>query len=641
MPFPENVGERRLRSLMLLLLVAGTLLLLSGRLFYLQIVHGAEYAELAQENMVRREPILALRGRIFDREGRLLAGNRVSYNLSLEAGHPAYADRQRLKQTLEEVARILDMDPVELEERAVRYRGMFEPMLMARDLDAAALAPFVERLQPIPGITIGQGPLRWNPRGALAAHALGHVGEISEEELQQAPQGHFRRGELVGRSGIECQYGSLLRGIDGETYVKVDALGRKIDLFPDLPPRPPVPGADLYLTLDARLQEAAERALAKAFPEKAAKEGSDSLGPVRGAVVALDPWTGELLVCASSPGFDPNAFAHGLTAAQWATLNDPSHPLLNRVVQAAYPPASIFKIATTLAGLSAGIITEDVRFDPCFGQYRFGNRIFRCWKKQGHGRLNLLGGFAQSCDVYYYQVARLLGLERLLAFINSLHLDATTGIDLPQEREGLVPTMEWYRRRLGTEPPEGNALNLAIGQGEIVLTPLQIASFIGALVSDGAVRRPHLARMALRRDGARIWEQGEPELVRKLAVPQSHRLLIKRLLEEAVEGQKGTGWRARVKGFRVGGKTGTSQNPHGEDHALFAGVAPAENPRIVTVVVVEGSGHGGAVAAPVARAVLEAFLQGDPDPLSEAAGTAPGSLDAEAAGGEGADGPRG
>ena len=608
MPFPENVSERRMRAGMLGGLIAAALLLLLGRLFYLQIVRGEDYAQLAQENMVRSEPIHALRGRIFDRTGSLLAGNRVGLNLSLEARHRTYRDPERLAAAVNEAAELLGKDPTELLARAERYRTMFEPMLLARDLEGAALAPFIERMQPIQGITIDQAPLRWNPLGETACHVLGHVGEVREEELDEV---HYRRGMLVGRSGIERQYEALLRGIDGETYVEVDALGRKIDLVPELPPRPPEPGDDLFLSLDIRLQEVAEAALRRATGEGGAG------AQVRGAVVALDPWTGEVLVCASAPGFNPNAFAHGLTPAQWAQINDTGHPLLNRVVQAAYPPASTFKVFTSLAALSEGILTPTTRFDPCYGEYRFGNRAFGCWKDEGHGAVNLLEAFAQSCDVYYYQIARMLGLRRLLECLGAFNLDDLTGIDIPQEREGLVPTLEWYRRRLGTEPPEGNALNLSIGQGEIVLTPLQLAAGIGAIVTDGVVRRPHVAIRAVKRAGDVIWERTEPEEIRTLPVTEAQRVMVRTLLERVVAGDQGTGRRARVPGFRIGGKTGTAQNPHGEDHALFVAVAPIDAPEIVVAVVVEEAGHGGSVAAPVAQAVLEAYLIPASAPLTE------------------------
>ncbi len=624
MPSAENLGERRLRAWLFVGLVVAVLGILVARLVHLQITQGEFYAEQARDNMVRTEPLRAVRGAIFDREGRLLASNRISVNLSLDTSHPAFRDPAVAERVLAEAAGLLDRDPAEFQQRARRTSGAYEPMTLARDVDMVTLAPFVERLQPIPGLTIDQMSLRWHPHGTLGAHVLGYVGEVSEEELRQPAGRELRRGQLIGRSGLERQYDALLRGEDGETYVEVDALGRKMDLFPDVPPKPSVPGADLYVTLDLKMQAVAESALAAARPHGRAPRPDEPPVKVCGAVVALDPWSGEILVCASSPSFDPNYFAHGLSASQWNAINDASHPLLNRVMQAAYPPGSVFKIATSLAGLSEGVIGPlSVMDTPCYGRYPYGNRVFRCWRPQGHGYLTLLHAFEQSCDVYYYQVGRALGVKRFLAFLSRLQLDAPTGIDLPQERQGLVPTVEWYRKRLGHDPPEGSALNLSIGQGEIMLSPLEIACFVGALVSDGVVRRPHVARRAVRTDGQIVWEYGDPVEVRRLPIAEEHRLLMWQLLEQVVMGSRGTGGRARVKGFRLGGKTGTAQNPHGGDHALFVGVGPMEHPRIVVVVVVEGFGHGGTVAGPVAQAVLEVFLTGGRASAQKAGGAEP------------------
>ncbi len=606
---PETLSERRLRAWLFGGLMAAILAVLAGRLVYLQIVRGEYYAEQARDNMVRTERLPAVRGAIFDRDGHLLASSRVSVSLGLDTGHSAYKDPEVLRQVLAEAARILGRPEDAFEQRARRLTGMYEPLMLARDVDMVTLAPFVERLQPIPGLTIDQMSLRWHPHETRAAHVLGYVGEVSEEELQQPTGKGLRRGQLTGRSGLERQYDALLRGEDGETYVEVDALGRKMDLFPNVPPKPSTPGADLYLSLSLPVQAAAESALAAARLHGRKPVPGEPPVRVCGAVVALDPWTGEVLACASSPTFDPNHFAHGLSASQWNALNEASHPLLNRATQAAYPPGSVFKIATSIAGLTEGVITPETLMDtPCYGRYPFGNRVFRCWKPEGHGRLPLLHAFEQSCDVYYYQVGRALGIKRFLGALARLQLSAATGIDLPQEREGLVPTVEWYRARLGTGPPEGSALNLSIGQGEIMLTPIELASFVAAVVSDGVVRRPHVALRAVSTDGAEVWNYGEPVEVRRLPIAEEHRRLMIPLLEQVVMGPRGTGGRARVKGFRVGGKTGTAQNPHGEDHALFVGVAPMPRPEIVVAVVVESFGHGGSVAGPVAQAVLQAFL---------------------------------
>jgi len=609
--FPENPGELRRRAWTLAAIVLGVLALLLVRLVYLQIVRGPYYADLAQRNLIRPDPLPAPRGRVFDRQGRLLADNILAYKLSLEVAHPAYRNPEVLRHATQEIALLLGADPDALFERAQRARRYFAPITLGQDPDPQVLASLIERTDPIPGLRIDVVPQRVYPCGTLAAHLLGYLGEASDEEVTA---GTYRAGARVGRAGMERQYEEILHGVDGETYVTVDALGRKTDLFPGLPPRSAIAGADLTIAIDSLLQATAEEALQLARPL-----GHEFEEPI-GAVVALDPWTGEVLVLASAPVFDPNAFSGGLTDAEWAALRGETRPLLDRAVQAGYPPGSTFKIFTSLAGMELIGLGYGSTFDGCSGAYRFGNRVFRCWKPGGHGRLALRDAFARSCDVYYYQVGRHLGLERFMRFVASLGLGEATGIDLPDERSGLVPTIEWYRQHLAAEPPAGAVINLSIGQGELVLTPIEIASVVGAVVSDGTVRRPHLGLRAETRDGRTLLDRREPERVRELPVAARDRAVIRDLMAAVVE-PGGTGGRARVADIAVGGKTGTAQNPHGGDHALFVGVAPIDVPRLVVVVVVEGVGHGGTYAAPVAQQVMEVFLKGKKKPKAPADST--------------------
>jgi penicillin-binding protein 2 len=621
--FPDHAGDQRRRLLTLGALVLVVMLGLAARLFYLQIVRGPAYADLAQRNLIRPDPLPAPRGRIFDRQGRLLADNLVTYKLSLEVAHPAYADPAMLRHATAEVAALLGLDAEALAQRAERSRRYFAPITLGQDPDPQVLASLIERTDPIPGLRIECVPLRSYPCGRMAAHVLGFLGEADDREVEA---GLYRPGSRLGRSGVERQYEDLLRGVDGETYVTVDALGRKTDLFPGLPPRSPVAGADLTVTLDSLLQASAEEALL------GARLPGQEDRVLAGALVALNPWTGEVLACASAPTFDPNDFARGLSPAEWARLRDESRPLLNRALQAGYPPGSTFKIVTTLAGVKLIGLSRATGYEACPGSYRFGNRVFRCWKAGGHGHLLLRDAFARSCDVYYYQLGRQLGLGRLLRFAATLHADAPTGVDLPEERGGFVPTLDWYRQHLGGEPPEGNVLNLAIGQGELVLTPIELASLVGALVSDGGVRRPRVGLRAQTREGVTLWERGQPEVARVLDADAGERALLRELLEAVVMDGGGTGGRARVEGFAVGGKTGTAQNPHGEDHALFVGVAPIEAPRLVVAAILEESGHGGTMAAPVVQRVLEVFLKGrkrEPRPEAPAAPEVGGAVEAE------------
>jgi penicillin-binding protein 2 len=614
-PFPETAGDRRRLAWTLGLLIGLVFFVLLLRLFALQVIRGPAYADLAQKNLIRPDPIPALRGRIFDRTGALLADNHVSFTLMLEVAHPDYRTGAQVEEAVAQVAGELGLDAQPLIARALRYRKLFTPVRIAEDLPPERLAPLLERLEPIAGLRVERTPRRWYPAGSCAAHALGYVGEVTLEELQAAPiAGGYRPGTRIGRAGLEREYEWLLRGVPGETYVTVDAVGRKTDLFPGLPPRAAVPGADLTVALDMRLQAAAEHLLRTAQPEEAVPGDS-----IRGAAVVLEAGSGEVLACASVPGFDPNRFASGLSAAEWERLQGATHPLLNRVTQALYPPGSIFKVVTTLAGREAGWLQWGTRFEPCYGSYWFGDREFGCWKPEGHGSPALRRAFAVSCDVYYYQIARRLGLAALLDYAGRTHLDKRTGIDLPEERSGLVPSLPWYRRQLGHYPPEGTALNVAIGQGELTLTPIALAAYAAALVSDGRVRPPRIALRAARRDGTPVWEAGVPPAGRELLLDEEDRALVRRLLEAAVADENATGRQARIAGHRVGGKTGTAQNPHGADHSLFLGVAPMEAPRWVALVIVERGGHGSAVAAPIARELLKMLLTGEGDlPVADA-----------------------
>jgi penicillin-binding protein 2 len=599
--FAERSPERRRRARILAAAVIVVIGLLAVRLAHLQLVGGPRYAELARKNLLRPDPIRALRGCIYDRHGALLAGSLVGFGLRLEVAHPAYDRPEQVRWAVTEIATAIGADPEPLIEKALRYRRRFEPVVLADNLDADVIARLMERIEPIPGLQIERQPRRWYPLGRFAAHVIGYVGEVSEADLGSADaQPPYRAGGCVGRAGVEAQYESWLRGIDGETYVTV---GRKTDLFPGVPPIPPLPGIDLTLTIDARVQAVAESLLTQT------NLGSDGRPePMRGALVALDPWTGEILACASAPSYDPNSFAARLTDQQWGELKGSGLPLLNRPVQAAYPPGSVFKIVTTLAGLEAGRLSMNSYFSGCGGGYRVGNRVFRCWRPEGHGALGLRQAFAASCDVYFYQLGQQLGVERLLGFATRMRVGERTGVDLPEERRGLVPSMEWYREKLGYDPPEGYALNLAIGQGELMLTPMAIASLVGGLVSDGRVRRPHVALHAVARNGRPLIESGEAEVLWELPVSDASRRTLMALLDAVVSDDLGTAKQARIEGVRVGGKTGTAQNPHGKDHALFVGVAPTESPRIVVVVVLEAMGHGGSAAAPIAREVIESYL---------------------------------
>jgi len=600
-------------------LVGIVMLGLALRLGYLQLFRGDDYRRLSEENRIRPLLLRAERGRILDRYGVILADNDPSYRLSFDFRDRALrVDSPGRARVVGILAEILEREPESLEAEIRRRSRGPSPMFLSRKLTFAQTSRIEERIDRLPGVEVEVEPIRRYPHGRLACHVLGHIGEISDTELDQMAGQGYRMGDLIGRTGLERQYESDLRGSHGLAFVEVDAHGRRTGIFPDLPVRPAVPGYDLVLTIDAVLQRQAEAALAaippfgQPYPTGRELPADQPVRPEdepRASLVAIDPATGEILAMASSPRFDPNLFVQGLSAGDWALVNAPNHPMLNRAVQSAYPPGSVFKIFTSAVGLESGVITEDRLLSPCTGGYRFGGRTYRCWKKEGHGRLALAEALARSCNIYYYQVGIALGVERIGWWAEQLGLAERTGIDLPEERAGLVPTADWYAQRSGGYVPPGAALNLAIGQGEVLLTPLQLAGFVAALSRRGSRMRPHLLRRVLSVEGtvirdalAESWEAGTLPLstgTYDILLPAMERVVMERI---------GTGTRAQVGPFRVAGKTGTAQNPQGEDGSVFVCFATVDDARIAVAVVAEERGSGGATAAPVAQRVLHSFL---------------------------------
>jgi len=614
------------------------------RLVHLQIVRGPSYRQQAEENRIRPEILHAHRGRLLDRKGRVLADNAPSYHLSLDARDRAFRHNPEARDAVvAELARVLNRDREDLRTEVERARRTSSvPVTIARNLDFATLSAIVERMEKLPGVEVRPEPARRYPYGTLASHLIGYLGEVSESDLgletdkgadrdpdkesdadpldrDSGNKGRpYRPGDLVGRSGVEKSCEEYLRGVDGVEYVEVDALGRRTNLFEELPSIPSVPGDDVILSIDLDVQRAAEAAL-DSIPAFQKKEFSEATEAHPGCIVAIDPRSGEILAMASRPNFDPNVFVAGLSSKDWKALSGPGHPLLNRSTQASYPPGSTFKIMTSLAGLSNGCLNPLTPMPtPCRGGLFFGNRVFHCHLGRGHGSLVLRDAMAQSCDVFFYQVGIRLGVDRLTQFATACSLGARTGIDIPQERAPLVPTLDWYRANRGGPPGPGAALNLSIGQGELLLTPIALARFVAAVVNGGSILRPRVVRQVLDGRGATAETMPDKPLVLgKLPATDADMMVVREALEAVVEGPGGTGHRAQVKPFRVGGKTGTAQNPHGADHALFVGYAPAENPEIVVVAILEESGHGGVIAAPAAARVIDAYLNPVASPIAD------------------------
>jgi penicillin-binding protein 2 len=577
-------GDRREKTAVLMLAVALVLAVVTVRLVHLQVIQAERLKEISNNNRLRTDTIPALRGRILDREGRVLADNMPSYCLILDTLISEYRESPgSLAGTIYALSLLLGEDVDRL--RKTVEEGWFRSPLGVRlesGLTDREVAAVEENARRLPGVRIEARPRRSYPNGELACHLLGTVGEVTEDEVGSG-SAKYKAGDFAGRRGVEREYESTLRGTDGWRQTQVDALGRKVGLFGGMDMERAKPGQDLSLSLDLDLQRFVEDTL-RAFP--------------RGAVAVADMKTGGILAMASRPSFDPNAFSRGLTRAQWRALEaDESYPLLDRCTQATYPPGSTFKLVTAIATLEEGLISPKDRPVFCGGYYVLGDRRYGCWKQTGHGRLDMTEAIAQSCSSYFYHLGRMLGVERICRWAKRLGFDKPTEIDLPVERQSFVPGPDWYDEKYGKNGwGPGLALNLAIGQGELLATPLKLMTLAMAVGGRGRWPAPHVCAGA-----APEWRSWD--------ISQSAIDVVRAGMYEVVQGEHGTGRRAAVKGIAVGGKTGTAQNPHGEDHSIFVGFAPFEDPEIAIVVYLENAGHGGQNAAPLAGSVMRYYFR--------------------------------
>ncbi|MDR7468892.1 MAG: penicillin-binding protein 2 [Armatimonadota bacterium] len=573
---PSERTSRRLAAFTVISVLLFALLL--GRLWQMQVLQGHRFRQLSEENRLRDLRLPAPRGILYDRRGRPLVTNRAAFTVSLLP-----MELRSPQQVLPRLAAILEVTPAEIQQRLQQARRRpFEPVRLLRDAPKRVVAMVEENRLDLPGVIIEVEPVRHYLYGSLAAHALGHLGEIDAAELASPAWEGYRMGDLIGKAGVERSYDRELRGHDGRLRVEVDARGWALGI---LGRDPAHPGRSLVLTIDLDIQKAAEAAL----------------GEMVGAVVVLDARNGEVLAMASHPTFDPNAFAAGISPQAWARLAaDRSLPLLSRAVDSTYEPGSVFKVVTAAAALARGTATRATRV-TCNGTFRLGGWVFRDLK--AHGTVNFIEGVAQSCNVFFWTLGTRTGGEAMAEMARALGLGERTGIDLPSESPGLIPDSHWKQRTQGEPWYPGDNANMAIGQGWVNVTPLQVARMIAAIGNGGTLVRPHLVRQVLDADG-------RPS--RSLTVPPAGRVAFRpdvlATLQEALAAvvQRGTGRGVAIPGLSVAGKTGSAENPRGRPHAWFAAYAPAENPRVAVAVLVEHGRRGGLVAAPVARAVLQA-----------------------------------
>ncbi len=570
-----------------------------GRLFDLQVIHGATHRQSAENNRFRMDVLRARRGLVLDRAGRVLVENFPSFVLTLNPYAPELRERGALGAVIRRLALVTDRDSLAIHQAVTdSRRRTFLPVRLKRNLSPREVAWIEEGSLDLPGARIRVEPVRRYPHGRLAAHLLGYVGEIAAAEFQRLRGLGYHADDVVGQTGVEKQYDILLHGRNGRLPIEVDAYGRARTFSGGRELEHPVNGGDLVLTLDLTLQRTLEEAMNR----------GEERSRLKGAAVAMDVWTGEILAMVSRPTFDPNVFAAGLDSVSWrGFIEDPAKPLINRVIQAAYPPGSVFKLLTATAALDSGLVGTQTHLRPCLGQYAFGSRVFGCWRDGGHGSLDLIEAITQSCDVYFYQLGAMLGVEGIARYGRRFAMDGTTGIDLPGERGGLIPDSGYLTERYGRRGwSRGVALNLAIGQGELLFTPIELAVFVAAVANGGERVVPHVVRARRDPEGHRI----RLPIPARAPIAGDLRPALERVrgaMRRVVEDERGTGRQAAVKGLSVAGKTGTAQNPHGGDHALFVSYAPVEQPHLVLVVILEGRGHGSAEAAPVAGAFWRAY----------------------------------
>ena len=553
----------------------------------LQGVYHAHYRELAENNHQRTLPLRAPRGIVFDRDGRPLVENRHSFGISIVREHT-----RDLGRTTRLLSEILGMDEARVRELVDRHRRepTYRPIPIVQDATLAQVAAVTARRLDfeLPDVVVEPVPTRRYPE-SMAAHIFGYVGEASDAQVTD--DGRLKSGDIVGQSGIERSYNTLLMGTDGAKRVVVNSLGREMRTLEEVEP---TEGRRLKLTIDADLQRAVEN-------------GFRAFG-YRGAAVVMDPANGELLAFTSLPAYDPNAFASGIDRATWNALNtDELRPLQDRAIQGRYSPGSTFKMAVAVAALEEGVISPDFHVS-CPGYATFYGRAFKCWKGGGHGSVDLRHAIEQSCNVYFYTIGNMTGIERIHKWATRLGLGVKSGVDLPSEGQGLVPSPEWKRSRTGEKWYAGETISVAIGQGQVSLTPVSMAVYVSAIANGGSRVTPHLLKAV---DEGQGWKDAPKPPPARVELKPGTVKALREGLWMVVNGA-GTGGRARIQGRDVAGKTGTAQNADKDrDHGWFIAFAPAEKPEIVVGAIFEFGGHGSEVAPYVVRSIRRYLLGPD------------------------------
>ncbi len=620
MPLGDRIKDYRgeshllhMRMTQAVVLVVILLMILVGRLVYLQIIHHDVYATLSKENRVKLIATPPIRGLIFDRNGVLLAESQPSYSLEITPERVTDIDK-----TLHDIASLIEISDSDRARffKLKKRRSSFEGIPLRLKMTSEEVARIAVNQHLMPGIDIVARLIRHYPQKEHASHVIGYVGHISEQELGQLDESDYRGTDYIGKSGIEKHYEDILHGSVGMQQVEINAQGRVLRKLESVAAQP---GKNLYLTLDSNLQRIAEQAL----------------GEESGAVVALIPKTGEVLVFVSQPSYNPNLFVHGIDHESYRAYNEnESRPLYNRALHGRYPPGSTIKPFVALAGLETGVVEHDHSVN-CPGYYRLpgDNHRYRCWKERGHGKVDVNKSISESCDVFYYQLARALKIDRLHDYMTLFGFGEKTGVDLldvSNEPSGLFPSRDWKRRTHGQSWYPGETLITGIGQGFTLVTPLQLASATATLANRGVRVRPRLVQEIEdihSGEKNRIWPQQINEIPK---VEQEHWDQIIQAMQDVVHSPTGTARRlSKDIPYTIAGKTGTAQvigikqdEKYDEtkiakkyhDHGLFVAFAPVEEPEIAVAVIVENGGSGSSSAAPVAGKIIKAWLAPDTEP---------------------------
>ena len=597
--------NQRLTGVMYCVVVAFAILVV--RLFYLQIIEGHEYRRLSENNSIRLQSVDAPRGLILDRNGRLLVDNRPSFDLNI-----ILKDAKPVDQTVARLAEYMQVPAEDLVAKIAPGGGVssYKPVLLKQDIGRDALAAIEVHKFDLPGIVMLINPRRHYIFENSAAHLIGYMGEINNNELNCGDYPGCRVGDYIGKFGIERSYESVLRGQRGGRQVEVNVNGQVVRVLKTVRARP---GKNIFLTIDYNLQQTTEKLL---------KDRA-------GAAVAMDPKTGEVLAMVSSPSFDQNMFVSGMSHEAWqALVTNPHRPLENKAIQAEYPPASTYKVVVALAALEEGLIDTETTYN-CPGYHRFGDRVFRCWRRGGHGTVNVVRALAESCDVFFYNVGHELGVDTIARYARACGLGQPTGVSLANEANGLIPTTTWKVQRFGEPWQGGETLPVAIGQGYDLTTPIQMLMVTAAVANNGFINRPQLLKKIETADG-QVVERGRILANGRLPASQQTLAIVKRGLWEVVNTDGGTARWARLAKIEMAGKTGTAQvvgrkkgeesipeeemEAHLKPHAWFLAYAPADDPAIAVTVIVEHGEHGSSAAAPIARDMIRTYLMEKYDP---------------------------